>query len=109
MMYRANKYHIKNVNILSDFGEKKYDTLFCLYVLEHIADWEIALKKIAAHLRPNGQLIECHFFRECDEDKSPQIYQGDYSPNYYLEKMGFELKEIISQTQVWRLKHVVEN
>ena len=39
------------------FGNKKFDTIICLNVLEHIKDYRLALKNICKLLKGNGKFI----------------------------------------------------
>lgn len=47
----------RTADLLDLQDENKYDLIVCFDVLEHIADWETALHRLAEALKPNGYLL----------------------------------------------------
>ena len=65
-----SKSDYKNVNFLSSPLEeadlKKYDYIFCLNAINHVADLETSMDKIVESIKPGGQLIlsiDAHNFK----------------------------------------------
>ncbi|KAA3619700.1 MAG: class I SAM-dependent methyltransferase [Calditrichaeota bacterium] len=67
----AKKYQIKQVNAnLFDISESGFDALISQEVLEHLENYETALKKMHSFLRPGGMALFCVPFNENLEAKT---------------------------------------
>jgi len=58
-----NKAELKGLNVVYGvaqnlpFGNETFDTVFCSHVIEHLIDFDVALKEFYRVLKPNGRVI----------------------------------------------------
>lgn len=82
---------------LYDIPEKrKFDTVFCSEVLEHVVDPVRALEKLAKLTKKGGKVIITAPFNSLSHF-TPYHYCTGFSEHFYrfhLERLGFEVQEI---------------
>jgi len=76
---------------------KKYDTIVCIDVIEHIPHPEAVLKKMAEHLRDNGRLIITALDCIGPTDDAPMHFKIDFN----VEKFLNSFKVFKSNTYNW--------
>ena len=85
----------KIVDITKMNIKSKCDVIICLNVLEHVYEFEIAVRNLYKALKKNGILI---YF-------SPYIYPLHDLPNDYFRFSEFALKKIFSGFSKCKIKH----
>lgn len=90
---RKERLKLENVrfvprSVTDDCGNGEYDLVYCVDVLEHIADDEIALRSLAKALRSRGRLILHVPCAGCEG-----IFQGSARFDRRFKELGYHLRD----------------
>lgn len=73
------KYRLKNLSF--NQNKTKYDSISCIYVLHHINNYELALKKLLTKINHNGKILILEF-RRTQKKKFLKIYQKNHAESF---------------------------
>lgn len=86
-LFSKNNYNINMINLSKNKLSKKYDTVLCIDVVEHVKDPKFLLKDLVEHLEDNGRLIITALHPDISE-KTPQHFEIKFGPEKYLNSLG---------------------
>lgn len=92
------------------FADESQDYVFTSHVLEHISDWQNALRDWFRVLKPYGHLILIVPHRDLYEKKlnPPSRWNEDHKRFYIPSLLLFEVQAALP-TNSWRLRHMRDN
>lgn len=76
-------------------GEKQYNSVFCISVIEHISGWQRALIRLTRSVAPGGLLVLTTDFGETSD---PWINDSERD-NKFVQKDIFEMLEILTEAR----------
>jgi len=86
-LFKKKGCKIEMINLSRDKLFKKYDTIFCIDVIEHTIKPKQVLKNLTAHLRNNGRLIITNLNAPVLE-RHPMHFQMKFDAEEYLNSLG---------------------
>lgn len=88
-LFNKKGYNIPMIDLSKERISKKYDTIFCIDVIEHVTDPKDLLKDFVSCLNSKGQLIITALHPIVDE-VIPMHFDLKFDPEAYLESLGME-------------------
>jgi len=86
-LFSKNGYNIPMIDLSKDKISKKYDTIFCIDVIEHVVNPKELLRDLAGYLENNGQLIITNL-KPVISKEAPMHLELKFDPEKYLESLG---------------------
>lgn len=86
-LFSKKGYNIEMINLNKEKLSKKYDTILCIDVIEHVKNPELLLKNFIEHLSDNGRLIITALHPDVSEEK-PMHFEMKFNPEKYLNSLG---------------------
>lgn len=80
---------INMINLSKDKILEKYDTIFCIDVIEHVPDPKGLLEELVSFLNPNGQLMITALESNVSE-QAPMHFEIKFNPENYLASLGMK-------------------
>lgn len=77
---------------VEDRLEESYDTIYCLWVLEHVKDPYIHLKRLNKHLKNGGRLFLAYRFGK--DEYHPMEFDHNLNIDELLKSWGYEKKSV---------------
>ena len=91
--FKENNLYINMINLSKNKISGKYDTIFCVDVIEHVVNPKDTLKELVSHLNTNGQLIITALESNISNE-APMHFEIKFNPEEYLNLLGIKkLKE----------------
>lgn len=88
-LFQKKNYDIGVINLSTDKLLKRYNTIFCIDVVEHVKNPERLLKSLVEHLEKNGILIVTAL-HPCKSKKLPMHFDTEIDMEKYLKSLGME-------------------
>lgn len=86
-LFAKNNCDINMINLSESELFKKYDTIFCIDVVEHVKQPKVLLKSLIDHLENNGKLIITALHPDISKDV-PMHFGMEFNPEAYLNSLG---------------------
>ena len=86
-LFAKNNHKIAMINLSQEKISQKYDTIFCIDVIEHVTNPKEVLKDFFDHLNPNGKLIITALHPEVSES-IPMHFELKFNPEEYIKSLG---------------------
>jgi len=86
-LFKKKRYNIFMIDLSKDKISKKYDTIFCIDVIEHVTNPKDLLRDFVNYLTPRGQLIITALDPIVNE-LLPMHFKLGFNPKEYLESLG---------------------
>jgi ubiquinone/menaquinone biosynthesis C-methylase UbiE len=109
-MFKPSEENVEylNVDITTFESTKKYDTVICISVLEHIDDYLKALENLTKLVKKQGQLVlTLDMFldntRPCKKDDIPRIIEI-ISKKYHIGEVDLSEKDIYEKIRLQEMK-----
>jgi len=87
--FKISNVNIKMINLSNDKIVDKYDTIFCIDVIEHVPHPQDSLKELIGYLNPGGQLIITALESNVSE-QAPMHFEIKFNPEEYLNSLGMQ-------------------
>jgi len=91
-LFDKKGYNIPMIDLSGDKISKNYDTIFCIDVIEHVANPKDLLKDFVSRLNNGGYLIITALDPITGEEM-PMHFGLDFNPEEYLKSLGMEKKD----------------
>lgn len=86
-LFFKNNYNIAMINLSKNKLSKKYNTILCIDVIEHVKDPKFLLKDFVGHLENNGRLIITALHPDISK-KVPMHFEIKFDVEKYLNSLG---------------------
>lgn len=86
-LFQKKDYNIKMIDLNKEKLSKKYNTIICIDVIEHIVNAKTVLKNLVAHLENNGSLIITNLNAPVLEEH-PMHIKMEFNAEGYLNSLG---------------------
>lgn len=87
-LFERRKVPLEMINLSKDDLTKKYDTIICIDVIEHVQDQKDLLKKFCKHLKTGGYLIIMHLESSGFQEDYPMHFKIDFDAEGLLNSLG---------------------
>jgi 2-polyprenyl-3-methyl-5-hydroxy-6-metoxy-1,4-benzoquinol methylase len=86
-LFSKHNHNISVINLSQEKIFKKYNTILCIDVIEHVKQPEILLKNFVDHLEGSGRLIITALHPDVSEI-TPMHFEMEFNPEEYLNSLG---------------------
>ncbi len=91
-LFRKQGCEIEMINLSKDNLSKKYDTIFCIDMIEHVIEQKQVLENLVTHLNPKGRLIITNL-NATVLARHPMHFPMKFDGEKYLGSLGLSKSE----------------
>ncbi len=86
---KENNLNINMINLSKTGISRRYDTIFCIDVIEHVKNPKSLLKNLVQHLKKDGRLIITALHPDISKG-APMHFEINFDAEEYLKSLGME-------------------
>lgn len=89
-------------NLPQELAFESFQFVLCTEVLEHVADWDVAFRNLAALTAPGGHiLITCPHFYPLHEEPYDYWRPTHHAVRYFAERVNLTIAEEVKAGDAW--------
>lgn len=87
-LFQKRNYRVKMIDLSRQKILEKYDTIYCIDVIEHVLNPKEILNNISLHLKKNGRLIITNLNISASKEYHPMHFPTNFITTEYLNSLG---------------------
>ena len=87
-LFQKNNSEIEMIDLTKNKLSKKYNTIICIDVIEHVPNPKMVLRELVEHLKENGRLIITALKSQEISETYPMHFKIEFDAGKYLNSIG---------------------